>query len=319
MSIEKSNKVEIINYYIDKLNDNIDLSDILDGNGDTIYTDNNPFVPIIYVNRGDGNYTTTPETDIIREQEESKRYIEVSFVGESLQKENILKVGDYPIESWIGIVDISFLINIESEEEYSKIYAKIEDFQEEFLLNKTEIINIYGAERSISVSSRAVLDINNSINTTNSNDYKTCFIKVNTSVTNKGIVRGKDKKYKVDGKLQTLIDKDYAQDKNMVDNSTTNNTRTKSIPDSVTENIVMMVVLDYDNPFIKKVYDEILDDGTQGKIAQTFEIETIYEVPTKPGEQVVSFGPTRDYYLEGLKETISDASPILLTLNFREV
>lgn len=302
-------KSEIIEYFIDKLNTNIDLTDILNVDGTTYYTKTNPFQAIEFKKVDKGGLENIPQSDVIKEQkEETGKYIPVAFTGAALSRENILAIGNNPLKSWGNVVGIQFTIEIEDEEQYKKVYDKLQEFHTDFLFNFIELINFQGEVRQIDLTSPNIIDLEGSISGNNSIDRKRISTNVTVSVTNKGIVKGSRKQYVIDGEIIPLIVKGYGFDKIMVDNSNAESTTSKFVPDVATENITVNVVLDFDDPLVKKVFDEIQSKN----ITKLYEIKTNYILPDTSIQLLEG-----TYFLESYLETITELGAIVLTLKFR--
>ena len=185
-----SDKREIISYFISKMNANIDLSDIFDENGETIFFES-PFIPVIFKQDDRGNIQTEVDTDQpLPLQLPSKRFIPVNFSNAELEQEQLYNPSTdlNPLESWVGGVGIAMFIPAEDIIQYDNIYDKLITFHSDFIKNEVEIFEFFGANRSVEIISPNIID-EEGITTLNRYDYKQMAYAVTMSVTRPNILR----------------------------------------------------------------------------------------------------------------------------------
>ncbi len=300
-----ANKKHIIEYFIDKMNENIDLTDILDENGETVYF-STPFVPVVFKVNDSGKISTLLDLDTpIPFQELPKKIIYVNFSTPELEKENIhnhelteQEISDdniilHPLESWVGAVGISMFISVENLDNYSLIYDKITEFHEEFIFNKTETFRIFGETsqpRSVELVSSNIVD-NEGRRNINRYDHKMISFAIAMNVSNKNISRSNRRRiqYKtivivdevpvVKWEELNLLDKTLSFGKAFTDDTNSGELITTVEPDVATRKIAFAVVYDYDSEFIQKVEEEIYADIDEGNIDNTFVLKLIRELP----------------------------------------
>jgi hypothetical protein len=178
---------------------------------------------------------------------------------------------------------------------------------------RIDVTTIYGAKRQIATNASRVIDEQGSIKLLNRRDYKPIMFNVQTNIINKDVLRGSKRTFKFDGEVISTLSKSFALDKEFTDNADSGNGLATFIPDVAVRNITINVVLDYSIAFIKKVFNEVKSDGTDGKHAQPYALINVY---TFPDETIINVPMT--VYLAKYEEILNEQGAVILSLTFKE-
>lgn len=242
------------------------------------------------------------------------------------------KPGYKPLESWLGVVTMSFFVpinisnNSTDKEQFNDIYARLEDFQETYLRNTLKTISFSGETRAISIRTKRIIEEENTTRI-NRVQYKIISVVMNININNPQFLQGDRVTFeaklstRADYELLNTLGKGYTSSIDLIDRSESGVALTKWNPDIATNGMSFGVVFDYESQFVQDVYDVMKSNGIDNKIENAkFDINMNFEIlnPVNEDSPVILSVP-RTMYLENIEPNIpSDSGVVVLVLSFRE-